>query len=110
MVLYETVRADPPLKVEPEAAPLPALLKVTEFTTEPAEPVMEAFSEVVESWYRVPALAPMRPVRDASLGALVKVSVPLKVLLSERRVEEAANVPMQVPFTAKQPCSRLIPP
>ena len=47
MVLYETVTAPLPLKVEPEAAPEPVLLKVTALATEPEEPVMLAFMEVV---------------------------------------------------------------
>ena len=50
IVLYETVNAEPPLKVEPDAAPEPLLLKVTAFATEPACPVIFAFIEVVEIW------------------------------------------------------------
>ena len=40
MVLYEMVWALEPLYVVPEEAPLPELLKVTAFATEPAEPPM----------------------------------------------------------------------
>jgi hypothetical protein len=36
IVLYDTVTADEPLNVEPDAAPAPPLLNVTAFATEPA--------------------------------------------------------------------------
>ena len=49
-VLYEMVCAPEPLKVVPETAPEPLLLKVRAFATEPDWPVMLAFIEVVEIW------------------------------------------------------------
>ena len=54
MVLYEMVWGEEPLKVVPEEAPEPRLLKVRAFATEPAEPPMER--DEVEVWARaVPA-------------------------------------------------------
>src|SRR5665213_4154219 len=86
------VVAEEPLKVDPEEAPLPELLKVTALATLPALPVMLAFRDVVEIWYKLPALAPMRPVRAASLGGFVKTLVPPKVLSSPRSVVEATTM------------------
>ena len=43
------------------------------------------------------------------LDALVKLSTPEKMLLSLRRVDDAEELPMQVPLSAKQPPARLMP-
>lgn len=43
-VLYEMVLAAEPLKVVPDASPVPLLLNVTALTTEPADPVVFWFS------------------------------------------------------------------
>ncbi len=70
--------AEAPLKVAPAEAP-PEVLKVTALATEPDCPVMLAFSDVVETAYVTPAFAPTSPVKDARVGALVKVWVPPQV-------------------------------
>ena len=69
--MYEIVTAEPPLYVWPEAPPVPELLKVTEFATEPAWPVIEP------------------------LIGFVKVCVPPQVFESESKVDEA-NVQVDV--------------
>lgn len=94
------------MKVEPDAPPEPALLKVTEFATEPALPVMLAFNDVVEMPYRFPALPPIRPASVPSFGALVKVLVPLNVLLSLRR-EEEAKVQVEVAYEYALPVASM---
>jgi len=59
--LYEIVSALEPLKTCGEEPPEPEELKVTEFATEPDEPVMLAFIEVVETAYSFPLFPAIRP-------------------------------------------------
>lgn len=83
--------APEPLKVEPDAPPAPPLLNVTAFVTEPAEPVIEALSDEVETAYREPLLPPMRPLSDATEIVFENLlSTPENVFESPKRVEDAA--------------------
>ena len=66
IVLYEMVSGEEPLKEEPLAAPLPDVLKVTAFATEPAEPPIESVEVLMAVTFPVAPVAFPRMVLAAA--------------------------------------------
>jgi hypothetical protein len=67
------------MSAEPLKETLLMLRPVCKVVAVPALPVMLAFRDVVETAYVAPLLAATRPVKVASVGALVKAWVPAQV-------------------------------
>ena len=100
-VLYDTVMADAPLKVAPDADPAPPLLNVTELATEPAEPSMATPVRDCDPLARFSAMAVV-PTYSVELPrtpeGIVPVSCPAGTLVkpeAEPLNEVAVSAPVE---------------